>query len=166
MAKALNVVLQKDVAHLGKGGDVVKVSPGYARNYLVPQGLALPASEGNVQRFEHIKRVAAEAAAKARAEAQGEATKLSAVEIQLTARAGSEGKLYGSITTKDIETALRAKGFHVDRKKLAVEPIRAVGTYDVQARLAPEVNATFKVSVVAEGGDPAAAAASAPAAKA
>jgi large subunit ribosomal protein L9 len=150
MAKALNVVLQKDVAHLGKGGDVVKVSPGYARNYLVPQGLALPASEGNVKRFEHIKRVAAENAAKARAEAQDAATKLGAVEITLSARAGSEGKLYGSITHKDIEAALKSKGFNVDKKKLSVDPIRATGTYDVTASLAPEVKATFKVHVVAE----------------
>jgi len=150
MAKALNVVLQKDVAHLGKGGDVVKVSPGYARNFLVPQGLALPASEGNVKRFEHIKRVAAETAAKSRAEAQSVATKLGAVEITLTARAGSEGKLYGSITHKDIESALKSKGFTVDKKKLSVDSIRSTGTYDVTASLAPEVKATFKVHVVAE----------------
>src|SRR6478672_10292742 len=117
MAKALNVVLQKDVAHVGKGGDVVKVSPGYARNFLVPQGLALPASEGNVKRFEHIKRIAAENAAKARASAQDSASKLNAVEITLSARAGTEGKLYGSITTKDIEAALKNKGFNVDKKK-------------------------------------------------
>ncbi len=150
MAKALNVVLQKDVTHLGKGGDVVKVSPGYARNYLVPQGLALPASEGNVKRFEHIKRISAESAAKARSEAQGAATKLGAVEITLTARAGTEGKLYGSITHKDIETALKAKGFSIDKKRLTVDPIRAVGVYEVTAHLAPEVKATFKVNVVAE----------------
>jgi large subunit ribosomal protein L9 len=150
MAKALNVVLQKDVVHLGKGGDVVKVSPGYARNFLVPQGLALPASEGNVKRFEHIKRVAAENAAKSRAAAQDAATKLAAVEITLTARAGTEGKLYGSITHKDIESALKSKGFTVDKKRLTVDPIRATGTYEVVAHLAPEVKATFKVHVVAE----------------
>ncbi len=149
MAKALNVVLQKDVTHLGKGGDVVKVSPGYARNFLVPQGLALPASEGNVKRFEHIKRIAAENAAKARASAQDSASKLSSVEITLSARAGTEGKLYGSITTKDIEAALKNKGFDVDKKKLHVDPIRSVGTYDVTAHLAPEVKSTFKLHVVA-----------------
>ncbi len=153
MAKALNIVLQKDVAHLGKGGDVVKVSPGYARNFLVPQGLALPASEGNVKRFEHIKRVANEQATKARAEAQGSATKLSSVEITITRRAGSEGKLYGSVTTKDLEAALKAKGFAVDKRKLTVDPIRSVGTYEVVAHLAPEVKATFKVTVVAEATD-------------
>ena len=155
MAKSLNVVLQKDVANLGRGGDVVKVSPGFARNYLVPQGLALPASEGNVRRFEHIKRLAAEQAAKARAAASAEATKLSAVEVRIQARAGSEGKLYGSITAKDIEAALKAKGFIIDRKKLSVDLIRSVGTYEVIARLAPEITATFKAVVVAEGSEPA-----------
>ena len=150
MARIVNVVLQRDVQHLGKGGDVVKVAPGYARNFLVPQGLALPASEGNVKRFEHIKRVAAEVAAKARAEAQGVAGKLAAVQLTLKAKAGSEGKLYGSITPKDIESALRAKGFDVDRKKLTVDPIRSVGTYDVAVRLAPEISSTFKVNVVAD----------------
>lgn len=153
MAKAISVVLQKDIPHLGKGGDVVKVAPGYARNYLVPQGLALPASEGNIRRFEHIKRIAAENAARARAQAQDLATRLSQVELTLTARAGTEGKLYGSITTRDIEAALKAKGFDIDRKKMSVEPIRAVGTYEVTAHLAPEVNATFKVTVVPEGGE-------------
>lgn len=150
MAKALSVVLQKDVAHLGKGGDVVKVAPGFARNYLIPQGLALQASEGNVRRFEHIKRVAAENAAKARGEAQTLANKLSAVELTLKARAGSEGKLYGSITTKDIEAALKGKGFDIDRKKLHADPIRSVGTYEISAKLAPEVGATFKVKVEAD----------------
>jgi large subunit ribosomal protein L9 len=94
--------------------------------------------------------VAAENAAKARAEAQDSATKLGAVEVTLTARAGTEGKLYGSITHKDIEAALKAKGFVVDKKKLSVDPIRATGTYEVHAHLAPEVKATFKVHVVAE----------------
>ncbi len=147
MARALNVILQKDVAHLGKGGEVVRVSPGYARNFLVPQGLAVPASEGNVRSFEHMKRIAGEKAAKIRAATGDVATRLGSVEITLTARVGAEGKLYGSITTKDIEAALKAKGFDVDRKKLTVDAIRSAGTYDVVARLAPEITATFKVIV-------------------
>lgn len=149
MAKNIHVVLQKDVEKLGKGGDVVKVSPGFARNYLVPKGLALPASDGNVARFEHIKRVAAERAAKARTEAKSVAEKVNSVELTIKARAGSEGKLYGSVTTKDIETALKAKGFDLDKKKLKVDPIRALGTFAVTAHIAPEVDATFKVNVVA-----------------
>jgi large subunit ribosomal protein L9 len=149
MAKNIHVVLQKDVEKLGKGGDVVKVSPGFARNYLVPKGFALPASDGNVARFEHIKRVAAEKAAKSRAEAKSVADKINAVELTIKARAGSEGKLYGSVTTKDIEGALKSRGFDLDRKKLKVDPIRALGTFAVTAHIAPEVDATFKVNVVA-----------------
>ncbi len=149
MGRMVQVVLQRDVLKLGKGGEVVKVAAGYARNYLLPQGFALAASAGNVARFEHDKRVAAERAAKLRAEALDHATKLSTVEITLGRTAGPEGKLYGSVTSRDIEAALKDKGFDVDRKKLHVDAIRAVGTYEVTARLAPEVHTAFKVHVVA-----------------
>jgi len=149
MAKDLHVILQRDVVKLGKGGEVVKVSAGYARNFLLPQGFALPASQGNVSRFEHQKRVASERAAKLRGEAEGAAKKLSSLELTIAASVGSEGKLYGSITHRDIEAALKARGFDVDRKKLHVDPIRALGTYEVTAKLAPEVSATFKVNVIA-----------------
>lgn len=150
MGKALHVILSRDVVKLGKGGEVVKVSAGYARNYLLPQGFALPASEGNVARFEHQKKVAAEKAAKLRGEAQGQAAKLSSVELTIARSVGGEGKLYGSVTARDIEAALKGKGFDVDRKKLTFDNIRALGTYEVTAKLAPEVTATFKVNVVAD----------------
>jgi large subunit ribosomal protein L9 len=149
MGKALHVILQRDVLKLGKGGEVVKVSAGFARNYLLPQGFALPASEGNVARFEHQKRIAAERAAKLRGEAEGIAAKLNALELTIAATVGAEGKLYGSITHRDIEAALNARGFKVEKKKLHVDPIRSLGTYEVTAKLAPEVSATFKVSVIA-----------------
>ena len=149
MAKALNVVLQKDVSHLGKGGDVVKVAPGFARNFLIPQGMALPASEGNVARFEHNKKVAAEKATKLRADAASIAGRLGSLELTLSRTTGGEGRLYGSVTSKDIEAALKSKGFDIDRKKLHVETIRALGTYEVTAKLAPEVSGTFRVHVVA-----------------
>jgi large subunit ribosomal protein L9 len=150
MGKAIHVILQRDVQKLGKGGEVVKVAAGFARNYLLPQGLALPASEGNVSRFEHEKRVSADRAARVRAAASDQATKLSAVELTIARSVGAEGKLYGSVTTKDVEAALKARGFEVDRKKLHADTIRALGTYDVTARLAPELTATFKVHVVAQ----------------
>ncbi|MBI5514626.1 MAG: 50S ribosomal protein L9 [Deltaproteobacteria bacterium] len=151
MGKAIHVILQRDVQKLGKGGEVVKVAAGFARNYLLPQGFALPASEGNVARFEHEKRVSADKAARVRAAAADQATKLSAVELTIARTVGAEGKLYGSVTTKDVEAALKARGFEVDRKKLHADAIRALGTYDVTARLAPELTATFKVHVVAQG---------------
>lgn len=150
MSKALHVILQRDVAKLGKGGEVVKVSAGYARNYLLPQGFALPASEGNVSRFEHQKKVAAERAAKLRGEASELAQKLASVELTIARSVGSENKLYGSVTTRDVEAALKSKGFTVDRKKLSLDAVRALGTYVVTAKLAPEVSTSFKVNVVAD----------------
>ncbi len=150
MGKSLHVILQRDVIKLGKGGEVVKVSAGYARNFLLPHGYALPASEGNVARFDHHKKVAAEKAAKLRGEAQGQAAKLSTLEITIARSGGNEGKLYGSVTARDVEAALKDKGFTVDRKKLTFDHVRSLGTYEVTAKLAPEVNATFKLNVVAD----------------
>jgi large subunit ribosomal protein L9 len=150
VSKTVHVILQRDVAKLGKGGEVVKVASGYARNYLLPEGFALSASQGNVARFEHQKKVATEKAAKLRADATAQATKLGALELTIARTVGGEGKLYGSVTHKDIEAALKAKGYDIDRKKLSVDNIRSTGTYAVTAKLAPEVSATFKVTVVAE----------------
>jgi large subunit ribosomal protein L9 len=150
MGKSLHVILQRDVAKLGKGGEVVRVAAGFARNYLLPQGFALPASEGNVARFEHEKKVAAEKAAKLRSAAEGIAAKLASVELTITRTVGAENKLYGSVTGRDIEAALKTKGFDVDRKKLVFDTIRALGTYQVTAKLAHDVGAAFKVHVVAD----------------
>lgn len=150
MSKNVHVILQRDVAKLGKGGDVVKVAAGYARNYLLPEGFALAASEGNVARFEHQKKVASEKAAKLRADSAALAAKLGAVELTIARTVGAEGKLYGSVTHKDIEAELKKAGHDIDRKKLSVDTIRATGTYSVTAKLAPEVSATFKVNVVAD----------------
>ena len=151
MARDLHVILQRDVVKLGKGGEVVKVSAGFARNYLLPQGFALPASEGNVSRFEHEKRVAAERAAKLRGEAQGLAAKLSSVELTIARAVGGEGKLYGSVTHKDIEAALKSRGFEVDRKKISIpaDGLKQVGMHEASVKLASGVTATFKVEVVA-----------------
>lgn len=149
MGKALNVILQRDVPKLGKGGEVVKVAAGYARNYLLPQGFALPASDNNVARFEHNKKVAAEKAAKLRADAVSVAGRLGSLELTIARSTGSEGRLYGSVTSKDIEAELKSKGFEIDRKKLHVDAIRALGTYEVTVKLAPEVSSSFKVNVVA-----------------
>ena len=144
------MILQRDVAKLGKGGEVVKVASGYARNYLLPEGFALSASPGNVARFEHQKKVAGEKATKVRADATTLANKLGTLEITIARTVGGEGKLYGSVTHKDIEAALKAKGYEIDRKKLTVDNIRSTGSYAVTAKLAPEVTATFKVNVVAD----------------
>lgn len=150
MASHIHVVLTQDLANVGKGGELVKVRPGFARNYLVPRGLAIGATEGNIRRIEHSKKVAEAKAAKAVKEASDLAQKLSSVKLTIGRQVGEGDKLYGSVTHKDIEAELKKAGFDIDRKKLVVDAIRAVGTYAVTAKLAPEVTATFKVNVVAD----------------
>ena len=109
MSKTVHVILQRDVAKLGKGGEVVKVASGYARNYLLPEGFALSASVGNLARVAHNKNVAREKAAKKRSDAAALATKLGTLELTIARTVGGEGKLYGSVTHKDIEAALKAR---------------------------------------------------------
>jgi len=151
MAANIQVVLREDVEKVGKIGQVVKVKPGFARNFLLPRGLATVATKGNIERIEHEKTAALARAAKLRTSAEAVAQKLSTVAIEIAQPVGEEGKLYGSVTTKDIAAALHAKGYAVDRKKLVLaEPIKTLGEYSVVAKLGPEVSATIKVTVVAK----------------
>jgi large subunit ribosomal protein L9 len=145
------VILREDIKTLGRAGEMVRVKPGYARNYLLPQGLAYEATEGNK------KRIAAETKARAsrdqseRADAQRFATTLNEVTLPLSGKAGEEGKLFGSITSQDIAEALARAGHTVDRRRIELEhPIRTVGQHTVTIRLHPEVHAELRVSVVAE----------------
>jgi large subunit ribosomal protein L9 len=147
----IEVILREDVRSLGKAGEMVRVKPGYARNFLLPQGLAFEATEGN------RKRIAAETRARAtrdqaeRGDAERFAATLGAVAVTLTGKAGEEGKLFGSITTQDIADALAAQGHQVDRRRIELEhPIKTVGHHTVGVRLHPEVHAEVRVSVVAE----------------
>jgi large subunit ribosomal protein L9 len=148
MPSTLQVILHSEVKNLGKAGDLVKVRPGYARNFLLPRSLAVPASESAVKRVEHEKAVAAVRAERARKEATDLAAKLANVTLKIAQRAGEDGRLFGSVTTKDIEAALKSAGFAVDRKKLhAVESLRTLGTHAVKAQLHHDVEATFKVEI-------------------
>ncbi len=147
----LEVILREDVSTLGRAGEMVRVKPGYARNYLLPQGLAYEATEGNK------KRIAAETKARAsrdqaeRSGAERLATTLSAVQLNLTGKAGEEGKLFGSITSQDVADALARAGHPVDKRRIELEhPIKTVGEHAVTVRLHPEVHAELRVSVVAE----------------
>lgn len=143
------VILQQDVANLGKSGEVVRVRPGYARNFLVPQHLAVPASSQNKALVEHQKRVALARAAKDLANAEAVAKKISDVQLTITATSGEEDRLYGAVTTRDIATALAAQGVAVDHKSLRLaEPIKRLGSYEVTAKLGSAVTATVKVNVV------------------
>jgi large subunit ribosomal protein L9 len=147
----IEVILREDVKTLGRAGEMVRVKPGYARNYLLPQGLAFEATEGNK------KRIAAESKARAtrdqaeKTEAQKVASTLSAVNLNLSGKAGEEGKLFGSITSQDVADALARAGHPVDKRRIELEhPIKTVGEHAVTIRLHPEVHAQLRVSVVAE----------------
>lgn len=147
----MEVILREDVKDLGKAGALVRVRPGYARNYLLPRGLAFEATEGNRKRILGEQRARAAQAAADRVEAEGMAAALGQVQVQLTAKAGEEGRLFGSITSQDVADALAARGHPVDRRRIELEhPIKQLGTHTVPVRLHPEVHAEIQVTVVAE----------------
>ncbi len=147
----IEAILREDVKTLGRAGEMVRVKPGYARNYLLPQGLAFEATEGNK------KRIAAESKARTsrdqadKTEAQKVATTLSDVTLNLSGKAGEEGKLFGSITSQDVADALARAGHTVDKRRIELDhPIKTIGEHAVTIRLHPEVHAQLRVSVAAE----------------
>ena len=145
----MRVILQETVDKLGDAGEVVTVRDGFGRNYLLPRGIAIIATEKDVARFEHDKRVTAARAAKNAKELQAQADKLSQVSVTLPASTGEGDKLYGSITSRDIAEALKAQGVAVDAKKLQLgEPIKTLGMTEVPIKLGTNVTATIKVWVV------------------
>jgi len=145
----MQVLLRDDMDNLGKSGEVVNVKPGYARNYLLPRGLAIKATEHDVTRMEHEKRVIVARTAKMAKESQAEADKLSQVSVSIARAVGEEDKLYGSVTSRDIAEAMKEQGVTVDPKKIhLVEPIKALGMTEVQVKLGRGVSANVKVWVV------------------
>jgi large subunit ribosomal protein L9 len=150
MATHIHVVLTEDISNVGKSGELVKVRPGYARNFLVPRGLAVSATQENVARIEHEKKVAGARSAKTLKEAQELAQKLQSVKLTITRPVGEGDRLYGSVTSRDIEEALKAQGFVVDRRRIEIEPLKALGTFQVPIRLATSVSATVEVTVSAK----------------
>jgi large subunit ribosomal protein L9 len=149
MATPIRVVLKQDVKDLGKGGDVVRVRPGFARNYLIPRSLAAVASGGNLAQIEEIKRAALARAAKERTGAEQLGTKISQVSVKIERAVGAENKMYGSVTAKDIEDAYAAQGIEIDRRKVQLdEPIRTLGLHEVVVRLHSDVTANLRVEVV------------------
>jgi len=147
----VQVILNEDVPNLGRTGDVVKVRPGFARNYLFPRKLAIEANPKSLRAFEHHKRIAMGKREVQKTEASELKRKLEALTISIGAHAGEEGKLFGSVTNIDIERALREKGFSVERRKIHLaEPIKQLGEFTVPVRLQPEVEASLKVEVKAE----------------
>jgi large subunit ribosomal protein L9 len=146
----VQVILNEDMPNLGRPGDVVRVRAGYARNFLLPRGLAVEANPRNLRAFEHQKALAMVKREALKSQAAGLKEKLEALRLNVKARAGEEGKLFGSVTNIDLERALRDQGFQVDRRRIVLgEPIKQLGDYTVVVRLQPEVEANLKVNVAA-----------------
>ena len=148
MPATIQVILQHDVHNIGKSGDLVKVRPGYARNFLIPRDLAVPATTAAVNRITHEKAVAVAKAEKAKAGARDLAAKINGLVVTIARPVGEEDRLFGSVTSKDVHAAVKAKGFELDRKQMHLaEPIKALGTYEVPVKLLGDVTATIKVEV-------------------
>ena len=149
MATNVKVLLQADVDNLGVGGEVVRVRAGYARNFLLPRGLALPATAGNLSRVEELKKAAASRKKQERETADDLSGKLGALAISVARAVGAEGKMYGSVTAKDIAEACARAGISVDRRRITLtEPIKQLGSFQVSVKLHHDVTATLKVEVV------------------
>jgi len=147
----MDVILTENVKGLGSIGEVVKVKPGYGRNYLVPQGLAVEASDRNIKELEHHKRQLSRKAEKLSQEAADVKARIEAVTCAFTHKASEEGKLFGSVTSSDIADALAAQGIEIDRRKILLDqPIKTLGEHEVDIKLNAGVNALIKVSVVSE----------------
>jgi len=147
----IEVILRQDVTALGRAGELVRVKPGYARNFLLPHGLAYEATEGNKKRIAAETRARASRGQAERAEAERVAAVLGGLALTLAGKAGEEGKLFGSITAQDIADALARAGHPVDRRRIELEhPIKTLGEHPVAIRLHPDVHAELRVSVVAE----------------
>ena len=145
----MKVILTQDVKGQGKKDDVIEVSDGYARNMLIPKGMAKEATEGNVRNLEKQKAIAEEKREEQKAEAQVLARKLEGITLNIASKGGDSGKLFGSITSKDIADALEEQeGIKVDKKKIDMDgPIRQAGESQVTVKLFQDVSATLKVSV-------------------
>lgn len=145
----MQVILQEDVAKLGKAGDVVNVREGYGRNFLLPQKKAVVADPKNIRQLEHQKRVVTAMQAKVRGVAEELAAKLASVSLTISREAGEEDKIFGSVTVKDIHEALRIEGHTVDRHAVQLEtPIKQLGIFDIPVKLHSDVTATVKLWVV------------------
>ncbi len=146
----MKLILKENVEFLGQTGDIVKVAPGYGRNYLLPRGLAILATEKNAKALEHAKRQLAYKKNKELESAKLLSGKLEALKIELKHQSGEEGKLFGSVTNIDIANFIKENGFDIDRKKIVLaEPIKQLGDYEVPVKIHPEVVATLKVKVTA-----------------
>jgi len=151
MAANVQIILARDVPNLGRIGELVSVRPGYARNYLVPQGLAFPASKKRVAEFEHQRRVIEHKRRSLRSASEARAQEIAKVQLTLTAKVGEQDKLFGSITNRDISDALKTEGFDVHHKDIKLEaPLKTLGLHTINLRLEADVTAQVKLVIAAE----------------
>jgi len=147
----MKVILRESLPHVGEIGAIVNVKDGFARNYLIPRQYAVPATANNLKAYEHEKKVVEARRNKRKKEAESIKSKLERVSCSISKKVGEQDKLFGSVTTQDIEAALKAEGFQVDKKDILLEePIKALGVYNVPIRVFDDVVATTKVWVVRE----------------
>lgn len=145
----MKVILQQDVKGSGKKGDLVEVSDGYARNFLIPRKLATPADSGAMNEYKQREESKAFHKQKALEEAEALAARLQDITVQVKAKGGSAGRLFGSVTSKDVADAVTAQiGAEVDKKKLSMEDIKSFGTFEVEAKVHPGITAKFYVMVI------------------
>ena len=148
----MEVILREHVDNLGKRGEIVKVADGYARNYLLPRKLALPATAGNKQHVERERKIVETREAEEKGQADAIASRLASVDITIARRVGETDQLYGSVTGGDIADYLKTKGFEIDKRKLILpEPIKSIGDHNVPLKLHREVTVPLVVHVVKEG---------------
>jgi large subunit ribosomal protein L9 len=147
----MKVILKQNVPSLGKAGDLVKVNDGYARNLLIPKGLATEANEKNIKAFEHEKKNILQRAEKEQKAAQEKAARLSCVTLNIARKVGDQDKIFGSVTSKDIELALKEQGFDIDKKMIVHdEQIKSLGEFKVKVKLHSGIDAELKLNVVCE----------------
>jgi large subunit ribosomal protein L9 len=150
----MKVILLEDIDTIGKMGDTVSVKNGYARNYLIPRNLALPATARNLKAHEHQLRDIERKVSKIVSEAQSLADKITGVSLTFNRKTGEKGRLFGSVTNMDIADALKEKGLTIDRKDIVLpEPIKSLGEFDVQVKLHHDVSPVVKITVLPEDGE-------------
>ncbi|GAM08897.1 50S ribosomal protein L9 [Geobacter sp. OR-1] len=143
----MKVILKENVENLGLIGDIVKVAPGYARNFLLPRGFAIEATVKNAKALDHAKRQMEYKKNKVLELAKGVAAKIEALTLTLVHQAGEEGKLFGAVTNMELADKLKEQGLEIDRKKIICDPIKQTGEFNAVVKLHPEVAATLKVVV-------------------
>jgi large subunit ribosomal protein L9 len=149
----MDVILREDVVNLGAMGDVVKVRPGYGRNFLLPRGMAVVANKNNLRELEHQKRLVEDKRAREKKAAKSVADRIDGLVVEIKVHAGDEDRLYGSVTNMDIEKLLSDQGFAVDRRRIELaEPIKRLGTYRISITVAHDVRATITLKVMQQEG--------------